>query len=311
MPLQLILQLLDDQENAAEPRQMRLYRLLKSAILDGRLSPGTRLPGTRQLATDQRMARNCVLFAYQQLLAEGFLEADRGGTRVAALPLTREPAVPKSPRPAATTLSQRARHLPPAVRGESYLPFAPGVPDLNAFPWPAWSRVLQRAWSDVSARQVAYAEPGGEPELRRAVAAFLSARRGVACTAEQPDERRRGQADDGVQPGHPRELPPGAAVERRVVAQLRNRAVPMDRAASDAHDPHPGGWRRGRGRLRAVAGGRCQHRRGMAAPRQFRGQIGQQAARRRLGRRKKLVDQHDVHGRPESGLRRAASIMRS
>jgi len=185
MPLQLILQLLDDQENAAEPRQMRLYRLLKSAILDGLLSPGTRLPGSRQLATDQRMARNCVLFAYQQLLAEGFLEADRGGTRVAALPLTREPAVPKSPRPAATTLSQRARHLPPAVRGESYLPFAPGVPDLNAFPWPAWSRVLQRAWSDVSARQVAYAEPGGEPELRRAVAAFLSARRGVACTAEQ------------------------------------------------------------------------------------------------------------------------------
>ena len=71
------------------------------------------------------------------------------------------------------------------MRGESYLPFAPGVPDLNAFPWPAWSRVLQRAWSDVSARQVAYAEPGGEPELRRAVAAFLSARRGVACTAEQ------------------------------------------------------------------------------------------------------------------------------
>ncbi len=185
MPLQLILQLLDDQENAAEPRQVRLYRLLKSAILDGRLPPGTRLPGTRQLATDQRMARNCVLFAYQQLLAEGFLEADRGGTRVAALPLAREPAVPKSPRPAATTLSQRARHLPPAVRGESYLPFAPGVPDLNAFPWPAWSRVLQRAWSDVSARQVAYAEPGGEPELRRAVAAFLSARRGVACTAEQ------------------------------------------------------------------------------------------------------------------------------
>ena len=119
LTLQLILQLLDDQENAAEPRQMRLYRLLKSAILDGLLSPGTRLPGSRQLATDQRMARNCVLFAYQQLLAEGFLEADRGGTRVAALPLTREPAVPKSPRPAATTLSQRARHLPPAVRGRS------------------------------------------------------------------------------------------------------------------------------------------------------------------------------------------------
>ena len=184
MPLRLILQSLDDPENTTDPRQVRLYRLLKSAILDGRLPPGTRLPGTRQLATDQRMARNCVLFAYQQLLAEGFLEADRGGTRVAALPLIGKPAAPRTARPVAT-LSHRARHLPPAVRGESFLPFAPGVPDLNAFPWQAWSRVLQRAWSEVSARQVAYAEPGGEPELRRAVAAFLSARRGVACTSEQ------------------------------------------------------------------------------------------------------------------------------
>lgn len=184
MPLQLVLQSLDATDSAADHRQVRLYRLLKSAILDGRLPPGTRLPGTRQLAADQRMARNCVLFAYQQLLAEGFFEADRGGTRVAALPLTREPPAPTPVRPTAT-LSRRARHLPPAVRGESFLPFAPGVPDLNAFPWQAWSRVLQRTWSEVSARQVAYAEPGGAPELRRAVATFLSARRGVACTADQ------------------------------------------------------------------------------------------------------------------------------
>ncbi len=184
MPLQLVLQSLDATDSAADHRQVRLYRLLKSAILDGRLPPGTRLPGTRQLAADQRMARNCVLFAYQQLLAEGFFEADRGGTRVAALPLTREPPAPTPVRPTAT-LSRRARHLPPAVRGESFLPFAPGVPDLNAFPWQAWSRVLQRTWSEVSARQVAYAEPGGAPELRRAVATFLSARRGVACTFEQ------------------------------------------------------------------------------------------------------------------------------
>lgn len=185
MPLQLILQSLDDPVYVADPRQVRLYRLLKSAILDGRLPPGTRLPGTRQLAADQRMARNCVLFAYQQLLAEGFLEADRGGTRVAALPQRGGQVALRSVQPATAILSQRARHLPPAARGESFLPFAPGVPDLNAFPWQAWSRVLQRAWSEVSARQVAYAEPGGEPELRRAVAAFLSARRGVACTHEQ------------------------------------------------------------------------------------------------------------------------------
>lgn len=188
MPLDLSLQALNNPAGVCEnrePRQVRLYRLLKEAILAGRLAPGVRLPGTRQIAADYGMARNCVLFAYQQLLAEGFLEADRGGTRVGRLPLNRGAAESSTPRPGAHFLSQRARQLPPATRNESFLPFAAGVPDLNAFPWRTWARFLQRAWSEVSARQVAYAEPGGEPELRRAVAAFLSARRGVACTHEQ------------------------------------------------------------------------------------------------------------------------------
>ena len=185
MPLELFLKTLNDPLGSRESRQVRLYRLLKEAILSGRLAPGTRLPGTRQLASDYRMARNCVLFAYQQLAAEGFLQAGRGGTRVGALPLGASTGGLSVERPGGPFLSLRARQLPRSISGESYLPFAPGVPDLNAFPWHAWSRALQRAWSEVSARQVAYAEPGGEPELRRAVAAFLSARRGVACTHEQ------------------------------------------------------------------------------------------------------------------------------
>lgn len=183
--LDLILAALDDAPPTGEARQLRLYRALKAAILDGRLPPGTRLPGSRQLATDRRMARNCVLFAYQLLLAEGFVEADRGGTRVAALPLGQPSAGAGAPAGAVDMLSRRARGLPPVQRGESLLPFAPGVADLNAFPWRSWARFLQQAWGEVSARQLADAEPGGEPELRRAVAGFLSARRGVACTPEQ------------------------------------------------------------------------------------------------------------------------------
>lgn len=183
--LDLILAALDDAPPTGEARQLRLYRALKAAILDGRLPPGTRLPGSRQLAADRRMARNCVLFAYQLLLAEGFVEADRGGTRVAPLPLVQPGAGAGAPAGAIDMLSRRARGLPPVQRGESLLPFAPGVADLNAFPWRSWARFLQQAWGEVSARQLADAEPGGEPELRRAVAGFLSARRGVACTPEQ------------------------------------------------------------------------------------------------------------------------------
>ncbi|KAB2921768.1 MAG: PLP-dependent aminotransferase family protein [Dechloromonas sp.] len=183
MALDLILSPLQHPLLPGEARQQRLYRLLRSAILDGQLNAGMRLPGSRQLAGEQRMARNGVLFAYQRLLSEGFLVADRGGTRVAGLP---------SPAAAAATavapevfLSRRAAGLAATRLPEELLPFAPGVADLNAFPWPIWSRFLQQAWRAVSARQLAYAEAGGEPALRRSLASFLRARRGVVCSPEQ------------------------------------------------------------------------------------------------------------------------------
>lgn len=170
---------------AGIPRQLRLYQLLKLAILDGVLAPGALLPATRLLASHYRIARNSVLYAYQQLVAEGFLNADRGGTRVALLPVMPATASAKAQfSPPAQILSRRASALQLRC-GEPILPFAPGVPDLNAFPWSSWAGHLQKAWGEVSARQLAYAAPGGEPLLRQSVAAFLRARRGVVCTTDQ------------------------------------------------------------------------------------------------------------------------------
>lgn len=169
----------------ALPRQQQLYRLLKEAILGGVLAPGYALPASRSLAAEYRMARNTVLYAYQQLLAEGFLLADRRGTRVAELPVlapaTRSTAGVAQNQP---QLAHRAASLQ-VRQGDAVLPFAPGVADLNAFPWASWARQLQKAWGEVSARQLAYAPPGGEPALRQALADFLRARRGVLCRPEQ------------------------------------------------------------------------------------------------------------------------------
>ena len=183
MILDLILSTLHAPLAPGEARQQRLYRLLKAAMLDGRLPPGQRLPASRQLAACLGMARNGVLFAYQQLLAEGFLQANRGGTRVAPLPQAGEPVGQPESRPG--LLSRRAGQLPAMDHGERLLPFAPGVADLNRFPWRLWARYLQQAWGEVSARQLAYAEPGGEPELRRALANFVRVRRGIVCQPEQ------------------------------------------------------------------------------------------------------------------------------
>src|SRR5689334_17837372 len=57
---------------------------LRTAVREGRLPVGTRLPSTRELAHDLGVSRGVVVGAYEQLIAEGFLTSRTGdGTRVA------------------------------------------------------------------------------------------------------------------------------------------------------------------------------------------------------------------------------------
>ena len=173
---------------AAVPRQRVLYLRLREAILSGRLPADTCLPASRSLAATLGIARNTVLFAYEQLVAEGCLVADRQGTRVAPLPAATPAAQPASPaREASPTLSARAAaalQREPARDAEA-LPFSPGVPDFGAFPFRAWRACLERAWRDAGWRQLGYAAHGGDPALRAALAGHLSSVRGLAVDPAQ------------------------------------------------------------------------------------------------------------------------------
>jgi GntR family transcriptional regulator/MocR family aminotransferase len=61
-----------------------LENTLRDAVRTGRLSPGLLMPSSRALAADLGIARNTVVEAYTQLVAEGWLTAEHGsGTRVA------------------------------------------------------------------------------------------------------------------------------------------------------------------------------------------------------------------------------------
>lgn len=172
----------------AVPRQRVLYHRLREAILSGRLAPGLRLPATRALAGSLKVARNTVLFAYEQLVAEGCLVADRQGTRVA--PLSVRPPL-RSVAAAGCTgllkLSARAAAalLPEPARDAEALPFSPGVPDFGLFPFRNWRACLERAWRDASWRQLGYAGHGGDPALRDALAGHLTTVRGLPVDAAQ------------------------------------------------------------------------------------------------------------------------------
>jgi GntR family transcriptional regulator / MocR family aminotransferase len=181
------------------PLYQRLYRALRRAILDGRLPAGARLPSTRGLAVDLGLSRNAVLMAFDQLLAEGYVDGRVGsGTFVSStlpdsdlMPWSAAAAAPPAAGP--PRLSAVARRvlslapLPPAgatVRSVRY-DFRYGLPAFEDFPHETWRRIVTRRARAASLRTLGYGRAAGFPPLREAIAAYLRKARGVVATADQ------------------------------------------------------------------------------------------------------------------------------
>ena len=64
------------QGGAKAPLYEKIYEYIKSEITDGRIPRGERLPSTRLLAKNLAVSRSTVEMAYDQLLAEGYIQAE-------------------------------------------------------------------------------------------------------------------------------------------------------------------------------------------------------------------------------------------
>ncbi|MFG3588613.1 PLP-dependent aminotransferase family protein [Streptomyces sp. NPDC047990] len=154
----------------ARARGRALQAALREAVRTGRLTPGTRLPSSRELAVDLGVSRGLVTEAYEQLTAEGYLRSGRGaGTWVGD-------AV-RAARPAARDLAPR----PTGVRAD----FLPGTPDLSLFPRAAWAGARRGVLAELPHHALGYPDPRGLPRLRTAVAELLVRRRGVVADPER------------------------------------------------------------------------------------------------------------------------------
>lgn len=149
---------------ADAPLGAQLQHELRTAIRDGRLAAGERLPSSRALARELGVSRGLVIDSYQQLEAEGFLDTRPGSaTRVAR------------------TARQRTAAIPPLRAPERpEIDFFPGVPDLSSFPVRDWAWALGEAARQAPTALAGYADPAGNDRLRTVVAAYLGRVRGAA-----------------------------------------------------------------------------------------------------------------------------------
>ncbi len=192
--LPLAISLPRESSNSA-PLHRLIYSAIREAILSGQWREGTRLPSSRELASELAVSRTTIVAAFDQLLAEGYVEGVAGsGTFIArVLPddfvrsqqnnedATRQRLV-EGPK-----LSRRG-YLIDGLQPFSGMPaeaFAPGRPDVSLFPFDLWARLHARIWRSPSVETLNATDPLGYRPLREALAKYLIEVRALRCDPSQ------------------------------------------------------------------------------------------------------------------------------
>jgi GntR family transcriptional regulator / MocR family aminotransferase len=168
----------------------RVYRAIRSAILDSTLKVGDRLPSTRTLAADLSISRSTAEAAYAQLEDEGYLTRGVGsGSYVSADATTGRQARKSRPNgPATPVLSKRGTQIARmggCVDARAVRAFSAGMPALESFPAETWQKLLARHARHDAPQWMIYGDQQGLPALRETIAQYLSLSRGVNCDASQ------------------------------------------------------------------------------------------------------------------------------
>lgn len=183
---------------AETPLYQQVYNGIRDGILKGQLAPSDRLPSTRDLSELLAVSRNTIKNAFEQLLAEGFLDARVGsGTYVNAqlptefLEARRWHRATSPPSTAPHRLSRRSQ-LFSGMEGDVVSSptrdnaFHTGMPALDQFPYELWSQITAQQYRNLPLHLFSIVEDAaGYWPLRQAIASHLNLARGANCRPEQ------------------------------------------------------------------------------------------------------------------------------
>jgi GntR family transcriptional regulator/MocR family aminotransferase len=159
-------------KSSKQPVYLQIAGALSEHIRRGAIPAGSQLPGSRQLAESLNLHRKTVLAAYEELLAQGWLETRRSkGTYVserlpdilhAPLSLRNGAIHPKDEAGYDFERHPLAQHLP--LRSSNALGFNDGFPDVRIAPWDALSRAYRTALRQGFRKNLLfYGDTAGEP----------------------------------------------------------------------------------------------------------------------------------------------------
>ncbi|OXJ22031.1 hypothetical protein CFB82_40965 [Burkholderia sp. HI2714] len=167
------------------PIQQQVYEGIYTALKEGRLEAGQRLPASRTWALQLGVSRNTIRAATAALIAEGWLEARVGsGLYVRAIPSQNSAPITRSA--TRLRLSEWSERLPLKTfvlpDKDVDVDFRPGAVSHDA-DRVFWRKRLARWPSDMEPAPLSeYGQPEGDVRLRERIAAYLRQSRSVRCT---------------------------------------------------------------------------------------------------------------------------------
>lgn len=158
------------------PIYLQIYEYMKREISQGSLPAGTRLPSHRNLAVQLNVSRITVESAYQQLLAEGYVESKpKRGIFVAEVDID-----------VIQNKQQVVSNSANNIKKEQYdYDCSQGLIDQKAFPITNWKRALQETLFQYENELFAREDPQGEFVLREHISKYLYHARGVHSSPDQ------------------------------------------------------------------------------------------------------------------------------
>ena len=171
-------------QGAGTPLYEQIYEYIKQEIRTGGLRAAVRLPSTRQLAENLKVSRSTTQLAYDQLLAEGYIESRpcRGYFVCEAENLLEISPAQGEKREGE---GEAAAPKPGGENGPWAVDFLPRGIDLDSFPYGVWRKISRNVMVDGNRDMFLSGDSQGERSLREAIRDYLHAARGVSCQADQ------------------------------------------------------------------------------------------------------------------------------
>src|SRR5690242_20307949 len=164
------------------PPTVQIVGQLRTAMTDGHLAAGERLPSTRALAATLGVSRTVVTGAYAQLFAEGWIEGRHGSGTYVADGAQGGPAAPGGLPLAGRGRAGGAPGWLPSPGTGTLIELRPGIAWTEGIDPAAWRRAWRSAGAQPPARE---SDPRGNDGLRGALVGYLRRGRGVRCSVDQ------------------------------------------------------------------------------------------------------------------------------